>query len=812
MQRAVPEQASPSHRRLVVATPIGPDDAGELAQVSWPRTILRLALDPARHPWERNWRLSRRGPLYAFAAAALVLLLFALSGCASTPPISLRQWASASQPTSGARCETVLVSQEIQVPPEGTLSDVRLTIQDIPEVAGKLRILVRQPRFASTLEVESEQRPGFNRVLDIPAFSGRRQLTLVFGRPRSASSDWPRSICTSCRVDVELTALFGAREGLDAYFGRAMQEAASIEAAFSAQSPLRAAPEGAPLRDLGDALVSEASRCGVAMGPMLSAVQTALDELDRARLRLYASDQAELPDAAAVHKAWDAAAAAIEAVPFASAAARAAGWPSSLRVLSAGKLHVAALHLEAAAQLAALPEEDKPIAAQWIALALGRDASALDKRAALLPRLRDLADAEARLDWVDPSGERAVRIPGLSRPAAVRIREWRAARHGRKCIGPGGAVPVRDPSGDARLLATLLGANAQMRLRVAHAADLPAVRETIRRSGQLLCEPIGADLSDLFAGLEEKELGPVADRLEVVFAGVDPREPDDLDRALYARTAALFCKLFDAENIRRRVTSVAGYKVFVAGGTHVLELLPTPLVCSGHRITAREIRRRLREAYREALDRHALTDRLCPVRSGKCPEEVASSVRRIFSLQRPELAAPAAAESRSLDFPPPFGFSDAWVEKLDRCAREACEALSRLRSEAPPGQFEGQVCAPHPEAPEQPQEVTIERPESPTSVTLSSCDAHAGVRLTLRRAADAGTLVAIASSHQFRYGSESVNRQGRHPQLGRIYERVADLNDASDVSRRSEGIFEVSLTPTVPNQVFYFFSLRRRDY
>jgi hypothetical protein len=187
-------------------------------------------------------------------------------------------------------------------------------------------------------------------------------------------------------------------------------------------------------------------------------------------------------------------------------------------------------------------------------------------------------------------------------------------------------------------------------------------------------------------------------------------------------------------------------------------------------------------------------------------------VRRLFSLQRPELAAPGPARSRTLDFPPPFGFSDAWVQKLDRCGREACDALAQLRNDAPPGHFDGAVCAPRREGAEQPQEVTIDRPEAPTTVTLSTCDANAGVRLTLRRRPDAGTLVSIASSQQFRYGSENVSRHGRHPQLGRIYERVADLTDPGDVSRRADGAIEVALTPTVENQVFYFFSLRRRDY
>ena len=122
------------------------------------------------------------------------------------------------------------------------------------------------------------------------------------------------------------------------------------------------------------------------------------------------------------------------------------------------------------------------------------------------------------------------------------------------------------------------------------------------------------------------------------------------------------------------------------------------------------------------------------------------------------------------------------------------------------------MCLPREPGIERPQEVTLSSPESPSSVTLSSCDAHAGVRLTLRRLREAGTLISIASTHPFRYGSENVTRQGRHPQLGRIYERVADLTDPEDVSRRADSVFEVALTPTVTNQVFYFFSLRRRDY
>jgi hypothetical protein len=160
-----------------------------------------------------------------------------------------------------------------------------------------------------------------------------------------------------------------------------------------------------------------------------------------------------------------------------------------------------------------------------------------------------------------------------------------------------------------------------------------------------------------------------------------------------------------------------------------------------------------------------------------------------------------------LDFPPPFGFSDAWVHKLGRCAREACSELASLRSTAPSGQFVGETCAPIPDA-DVPLTVSIERPEFPTSVTLA-CEGP--TRVTLQPKPDAGTLVTVASTQPFRFGHQSVSRQGRHPQLGRIYERVADLSDPAEVTKGPGGEAQISLTPSVEGQVFYFISLRRRD-
>src|SRR5256885_6099033 len=137
-----PAHSEALHRRIVVAVPLEPDVDEELTRVSWPLTVLRLALQPASHPWERRWRFTNRAPLIAVAAGVLLLLLLA-AGCASTPTLSIQQRASVPEPPPGMRCESILVSQELQLPPEGELGELRLTLRDIPQVTGKLRALVR---------------------------------------------------------------------------------------------------------------------------------------------------------------------------------------------------------------------------------------------------------------------------------------------------------------------------------------------------------------------------------------------------------------------------------------------------------------------------------------------------------------------------------------------------------------------------------------------------------------------------------------------------------------------------------------------
>src|SRR4051812_4103398 len=238
MRKAVATDRPPSqHLRIEAATPLEDAPEEELARVSWPLTVARLALAPEQHPWSHGFRVRRRAPLVVTAIALLLLLLFAASGCSSTPQQSLHQRVSAASAAETARCDTLLVSQELQVPPDGELSDLRLTIRDIPEVTGPLRILVRRPRFPAKLQLDADVASEFDKVLDVPA---RRQLTLVLARTRGAGSDWPRRSCTACRVDVELTGLFGAREAAKAFFTRAMLEASAIDSALSRQTPERA--------------------------------------------------------------------------------------------------------------------------------------------------------------------------------------------------------------------------------------------------------------------------------------------------------------------------------------------------------------------------------------------------------------------------------------------------------------------------------------------------------------------------------------------------------------------------------------------
>jgi hypothetical protein len=724
--------------------------------------------------------------------ATPLALLFA---CASAPPESLQRDARAQRLAGGLRCESVIVSQEVQVPLTGNLADVRLTLRDLPETAGALRVLVRKPRFPAALELEGAPQ-SFDRVLTMQP---ERDLTVVLTRPPGQDDEWPRESCKACRVEVELTGLFGAREGLQTFFARALQDAAAVEGAFSRQSGETV--RGPELRELAESLSSEARRCGISLKAPLGAVVVAVDQLDSARLHFYGGAAAELPDAPAALRAFEAVAAAFETQPLVAEVAREAGWPQSLRHPSS-RLHWSALHLELAAQAALLPAVDRALAAPWITIALAPDAAALDRRAATLPRIRDLADADARLAWVD-ARPGPLPLPGAAKPAFLRVRELRAVRHGKPCIG--GAAPARE--GDVLTVAQLLGADSSGRLPIRSADDIPAAREALRRAADLLCEPPPTDVAPLFSQLADKELGPVSTQLAALLREAREGPSDAIAHSVQDHSEKLLCALFDQRTIARRASTVAGYKVFVAGGIEVLNLAPDPLICDGHPLTVAEVRRRLREAWRDALDRHAAVDHLCPQRGGKCPAEVAESVRRLFSLQAQELAAPASDLSRALDFPPPFGFSDAWVHKLGRCAREACSELAALHNAAPFGQFVGETCAPIPDA-DAPLTVAIERPELPTSVTLA-CEGP--TRVTLQRKSDAGTLVTVASAQPFRFGHQSVSRQGRHPQLGRIYERVADLSDPAEVTKGPGGEAQISLTPSVEGQVFYFISLRRRD-
>src|SRR5439155_215132 len=177
------------------------------------------------------------------------------------------------------------------------------------------------------------------------------------------------------------------REALDAFFARAMQEAAAIDGAFASQAREPATRPGSALRDLAESMSAEARRCGVPLDEPLRSIHTALAQLDAARALLHAAE----PD-----------------------------------------------------------------------------------------------DAQARLEWVNARAGAALPIPGLSRRSSLRIRDWSPPLRGKRCIGPGGAAPVRDAAEDASTVAKLLGID-ERRLRIARAADIATAREALRHSTELLC-------------------------------------------------------------------------------------------------------------------------------------------------------------------------------------------------------------------------------------------------------------------------------------------------------------------------------------
>src|SRR4051812_21289960 len=102
-EAAAADRPSSQRRSIAVASAAEEAPEEELSRVGWPLTVLRLALSPEQHPWRRDFRVRRRGPLVAVAAALLLLLFFAASGCSSTPRQTLLQRASASAQSEGAR-------------------------------------------------------------------------------------------------------------------------------------------------------------------------------------------------------------------------------------------------------------------------------------------------------------------------------------------------------------------------------------------------------------------------------------------------------------------------------------------------------------------------------------------------------------------------------------------------------------------------------------------------------------------------------------------------------------------------------------
>lgn len=745
------------------------------------------------------------------AALVAALALPAFASCAARlPPISWFDKTHATAPAGAAaasiRCDTLLVSHALQIPPDGELTDLRLLIERIPAAEGSLRVLVHRPAFDAGLELESLPAPKFDALLEL---TPRQELALVLLKPPGADRSWPRENCHACRVEVEVSGLFGVKEAYDAFLALALREAAEIETGFSSQSTEPASHPSAALQKLGASMIAESHRCGGPAMASVTAVLHALELLDGARAATYAGESPKLSDPLPVLKAFETASADLALFPIAATAARDASWPAALKARDA-RFRWSVTNLELVHQVLSLPVEERAAASRWIAVALAPDDDSLERHIAMLPPLRDLADAQARLTWIDPA--RTVKLPlrSGSEKSSLIVPRWRAVRRGPRCFGPSGAGPSSDPQADTRVLAKLLGADENGHLRIAKLGDLPAARAWDKRTNGLLCRPPNPDLEPLFAGLDSLELARLEAALRPIIAAAGPAAiRDAIGDALVVKSAELVCRVFAPQSLAHRAGTVEAYRSFVSGGEGLLALFEAPPACDGTALTGAEARRRLRVIWREDLDGHADRAKLCPSSGGRCPGLVAASVQRIFKLASPELSVPVTSSIYSLESPPPFGFSDSAVHRLARCSREACETLARLKSQAPAGQFDGLLCSdagselPAPE-------VHLERADLPGSLRLGGCAPRGSERVRLLVGKGVTGVISIASPQPFEWGKSEVTRASRHPQLGPVYERTVELG-APGLPRKSDGVYEAKLKAKAEGQVFYFFVLQRRD-
>ena len=814
---APPDRPAPRHTGpIVVARGLrqGPASAAEdvgggLRRASFPTTAWRLLVRPNVHPWLPGWRLGRSSLSRLGLAAAALLLLAAwlLRGCGGA---ALReQRASLDAPAGTALCDTVTTPKQ-KLSPASRGEHFTLTFDRIPAVRGATGKLVVSPRDAAVAR-QGEKKLGETFDVTGPTFS----LDL-----EPANGRWPEG---TIEVQLEVTGPFHGGDALSGYLRAAADDAARIERRFEQQSGQPAGGvtdgEGKLIDDLAQsACRAESLKAAVEKG------RAALDALEATRASVYGDgkDRDPVADGAQAAKAW------IEAREAVAAAAREAGTTAEWLKLDSEALRFSAEHL---AQLGRIGSElkepgDKTDAVAFLAYALAPEGK-LEERRRRLPPLRSLDDAVLRQsyrsiarglplpvplaseqkprDWVKSCALLAASKPGED---AEQVRSSfslkLATLPGRQpsanaCAGQGGLAAVPDQEAAAQALRGWLGMGKS--ISIASADQIAAASAKAQCARRLLCAEPSVDASALFFLEPGSSLAPVRDRLHEVKkatpAGTDPAVSKELD----AGAGSLFCDTAGDRKLPSQVKTIGQYKKLLEGARDLFEYAPAKLPCE---VTPAALRARFRQRWLELLSRSGSDDKLCLSRSGVCPARIAERVQSMFGLGKRRLATPVG-QGPELEYPPPFGFIRPFIEKLRRC--KVCEELSDVRRGIPGADLAGEECPAEADEDAVQSSLEVGPPGEVTSIELPGCDLAVPARLKLKLKRGAGRVVSILSPRPFKLNGAAIGEKRLHAQLGWAYVRTGDIDDPELFADR-----EARLSPSEPDQKFYFLSLRTAAY
>ncbi len=799
------------------------DVGGGLRRAPWTLTAWRLLVRPNVHPWLPGWRHGQASSTRIALASLAVLLLLAwlASGCTSVAPIISQPRVALDQPAGGAVCETVKAqAQELRI----SSRDERfvLSFDRVPTVdsaVARLSVTPPSAREAAVITLGDTRITGDTFPVAGPGIT----LTLA-----PANGKWPS--IPSMLVELEVTAPFHLGDSLTGFLRAALDDAARLERRFEQQSNKPASGVSDGLARKIDELTQQLSCRADSLKAAVDKVRASLDALDAVRAAIYAEGRPGFAEGERASKAW---AEAREAVSAAAREAKvAADWPR-LEQSDVGLMRFSAEHV---AQLAIIARDvkepkDQEEAVRWLAFALAPEAKVNEQRQKL-PPLRSIADAAARQafrtvaratplhvplavslpperDWLKSCAALAPRRPGddddeprretfAFRLATVQSRPQLSPA----CYGDAANAVVPNQAAAASALREWLGMRDGIVLR--NPDQIAAASARAQCARRLLCGDPLVNADPLFTiDPSSASLAPVRERLAAVReatpagADLDPAVKNALD----AGAGRLFCATAGDPRLTARVKTVSQYRQLVAGARDLFAFAPDEARCD---VAPAKVRARLRERWVEIVSTAGRDQDLCPSLSGVCPKRIADKVQALFGLPKGRLASPVE-QGAALEYPPPFGFTRSFVDKVRRCRQ--CEELDDVRRGIPGGDLAGEECPVEGEEKAVQGSLEIGPPGDVQAIDLPGCDLSVPVPLKLKLKRGAGRVVSVLSPRPFKLNNVAVSERRLHAQLGWAYVTTGDIDDQALFAGR-----EARLLPSEPDQKFYFLSLRSAAY